>query len=100
MGISIEHLGRRSIAYRVAAFASDSSMAAASGRFVHVYCDSGRFDLPCVYVEVDVFTKSSSVAQACFYSRHNYCSHTATAFTVADEQQQQLIWPADDFSFF
>ncbi len=39
---SIQLWSSRSTAYRLAVFASDSSVTWACGRFVHVYCDAGR----------------------------------------------------------
>ncbi len=70
--------------YRVAAFGSEGSAAAACGKFVHVYCDAGqcvKYDFVDCHSWCDNFT--NRVAQTCHGSNHNYCSYTATACSTA-----------------
>jgi acyl-CoA thioester hydrolase len=40
IGLAVERLGNRSISYRLGVFAAASDVAAAAGRFVHVYVDA------------------------------------------------------------
>jgi acyl-CoA thioester hydrolase len=40
IGVAVEHLGRSSVVYRLGVFARDAQVAAASGKFVHVYVDN------------------------------------------------------------
>jgi acyl-CoA thioester hydrolase len=39
VGVAVEHLGRSSVQYHLAAFRSGASLAAAAGRYTHVYVD-------------------------------------------------------------
>lgn len=39
VGLGVLHLGTRSVRYRIAVFRNDDPLAAADGRFVHVYVD-------------------------------------------------------------
>ena len=40
MGLAVERLGTSSVTYRIGLFQGDSDLAAAEGRFVHVYVDN------------------------------------------------------------
>ncbi|HSE10753.1 MAG TPA: thioesterase family protein [Nocardioidaceae bacterium] len=40
MGLAVERLGTSSVIYRIGLFQGDSDLAAAEGRFVHVYVDN------------------------------------------------------------
>ena len=40
VGLAVERLGQRSVSYRLGVFAAGANVAAALGRFVHVYVDS------------------------------------------------------------
>ena len=42
MGLGIERLGTSSVIYRIGLFQGDSELAAAEGRFVHVYVDNAN----------------------------------------------------------
>ena len=42
MGLGIERLGTSSVIYRIGLFQGDSDLAAAEGRFVHVYVDNAN----------------------------------------------------------
>ncbi|RBP18241.1 (3S)-malyl-CoA thioesterase [Roseiarcus fermentans] len=39
VGVAVEHLGRTSVRYRLAVFKAGAAVAAAAGRFTHVYVD-------------------------------------------------------------
>jgi acyl-CoA thioester hydrolase len=39
VGVAVEHLGRSSVRYRLGVFKADAPVAAAAGRFTHVYVD-------------------------------------------------------------
>ena len=46
-GLRVGHLGRSSVAYEIGLFRNDEDLAAAEGRFVHVYVDrAGRRPCP------------------------------------------------------
>ncbi len=42
MGLGVERLGTSSVIYRIGLFQGDSDLAAAEGRFVHVYVDNAN----------------------------------------------------------
>ena len=42
MGLAVERLGTSSVIYRIGLFQGESDLAAAEGRFVHVYVDNTR----------------------------------------------------------
>jgi acyl-CoA thioester hydrolase len=42
MGLAVERLGTSSVIYRIGLFQGESGLAAAEGRFVHVYVDNTR----------------------------------------------------------